>query len=129
MEKTMYEVGVVAHFEAEHSLAGDFGPATRQHEHTYRVEAVVTGPTLSADGTLFDISILQRAVEEITTGLHYQDLNELPAFQQRNSTAEVVAEFVFGQIAPTLRDRGLAALQVRVWESPGAFGGYEGSLM
>ena len=35
----MYEVGVVAHFEAAHRLVGDFGPAQRMHGHTYRVES------------------------------------------------------------------------------------------
>ena len=48
----MYEIGVTAQFEAAHRLEGDFGPATRMHGHTYRLEAIVTGNNLRADGTL-----------------------------------------------------------------------------
>ncbi|HZF58812.1 MAG TPA: 6-carboxytetrahydropterin synthase, partial [Rubrobacter sp.] len=39
----MYEIYVAASFEAAHRLVGDFGPATRLHGHTYRLEVVVRG--------------------------------------------------------------------------------------
>ena len=35
----MYEVYVAARFEAAHRLVGAFGPATRTHGHTYRIES------------------------------------------------------------------------------------------
>ena len=38
-----FEVGVVAHFSAEHHLVGDFGPASAPHSHDYRVDVSVTG--------------------------------------------------------------------------------------
>ena len=57
METAMFEVGVVAQFEAAHRLHGDFGPATRTHGHTYRVEIGARGPSLRGDGTLFDITV------------------------------------------------------------------------
>ena len=124
----MHEVGIVAHFEAAHRLHGDFGPATRRHGHTYRVEAAVRGESLREDGILFDITVLQQAVQEVLGGMHYRDLEDLPAFAQRNSTAEAVAQYLFEQIAPRLRDQGLISLTVRVWESPQAYAGYEGDL-
>jgi 6-pyruvoyltetrahydropterin/6-carboxytetrahydropterin synthase len=37
----MFEIGVSAQFEAAHRLVGDFGPATRMHGHTCRLEALV----------------------------------------------------------------------------------------
>ena len=42
-EVSMYEVYVAARFEAAHRLVGDFGPATRMHGHTYRMEVIVRG--------------------------------------------------------------------------------------
>src|SRR5919199_4528997 len=121
----MFEVGVVAHFEAAHRLHGNFGPATRTHGHTYRVEAAARGPTLRDDGTLFDITLLQQALRDVLDALHYRDLDEIPGFQGRNTTAEVVAQHLFDQIAPRLTGQGLASLAIRVWESPQAYASFE----
>lgn len=122
----MYEVGVVAQFESAHRLIGDFGPATRTHGHTYRVEVAARGETLQGDGTLFDITYLQQAVRAATGALHYRDLNDLPAFTGRNSTAEAVARYLYDAVAPEMAGLELALLTVRVWESPDAWAGYEG---
>jgi hypothetical protein len=61
-------------------------------------------------------------------GLDYRDLDELEAFQGRNSTAEAVAHHLFQQISPRLRDQGLASLLVRIWESERAYAAYEGAM-
>lgn len=124
----MFEVGVVAQFEAAHALRGDFGPATRRHGHTYRVEVSVRGPTLREDGTLCDLSVLQSAVDEAVGALDYQDLDELPELAGRNTTVEVVAQHLFDRIAPRLAGDGLAGLTVRVWESPRVYASREGPL-
>jgi 6-pyruvoyltetrahydropterin/6-carboxytetrahydropterin synthase len=123
-----YAVGVVARFTARHHLVGDFGPASEPHEHTYRVEATVEGRRLQADGTLFDISVLQDAVASVVTALDGHDLNELTELAQPNPTAEVVAQHLFGWVAPRLAGRGLEGLTVRVWESDAAYAAYSGEL-
>src|SRR5437867_9550471 len=121
METAMFEVGVVAQFEAAHRLRGEFGPATRRHGHTYRVEVAVRVLALRADGSLCDIARLQQAVQDVVSSLHFRDLDELAAFESRNSTAEVVAQYLFEQIAPRFTDQGLNTLATRVWESPQAY--------
>src|SRR5215207_1316487 len=127
-EHGMYEVGVVAQFEAAHRLRGDFGPATRTHGHTYRVEVTARGEALRDDGTLCDLGLLQGATDETLRALHYRDLDELEDFGGRNTTAEAVARHVFERVAPRLAGEGVARLAVRVWESPQAFAGYEGDV-
>ncbi len=124
----MYEVGVVDSFEAAHRLKGDFGPATRQHGHTYRVEVVVRGASLRADGTLYDVGRLRAAVRAEMETLHYQDLNETPAFASRNSTAEEVATYLLERLRQPLADPGIETITVRVWESPDVFAGREERL-
>src|SRR3954462_15928926 len=99
METTMFEVGVVAQFEAAHRLRGEFGPATRRHEHTYAVEVAVKGPAVRADGTLCDIGLLQQAVEDVGNSLRCRAVDELAGCEALNSTAEVVAQYLFEQIA------------------------------
>ena len=124
----MYEIGVVAQFEAAHRLRGDFGPATRLHGHTYRVDVTARGPALRDDGTLCDLGVLQQAVDNAVRALHYRDLDELDAFAGRNTTAEAVARYIHDQVAPHLKQETVERLTVRVWESPQAFAGYEGTL-
>lgn len=115
----MYEVGVVAQFEAAHHLVGNFGPATRVHGHTYRLEVIVRGDELASDGTLYDIGTLRPRVDDMVARLHYQDLNTLPGLSDHNTTAEMVASYCWDQLAPTLRGAPrLRTLRVAVWESP-----------
>lgn len=124
----MFEVGVVGQFEASHRLVGDFGPATRVHGHTYRLEATVRGPALQADGTLFDITKLQAAVNALVGELHYRDLGEVPGLAEVNTTAEQVAAFCWRRLAAELGGLGLLSLRVQLWENPGAFAAFEQAL-
>src|SRR5512140_117465 len=120
MRIPMFEVGVVAHFEAAHRLQGDFGPATRLHGHTYRIEVTARGESLQEDGTLCDLGTLQQVVQDSAAKFHYRDLDELEDFRERNTTAEVVAEALFRRIAPRLAGQRVRTVSVRVWESPHA---------
>ena len=124
----MYEVYVAAQFEAAHRLVGDFGPATRTHGHTYRMEVIVRGESLSDDGTLYDIGELRSAVEDLAASLHYRDLNDVPDLADVNTTAEAVAGYCWGKLAPPLRERNLDSLTVRIWESPQVYADREDSL-
>jgi 6-pyruvoyltetrahydropterin/6-carboxytetrahydropterin synthase len=123
-----FEVGVVAHFNARHHLVGDFGPASQPHEHAYRVEVSVLGCGLREDGTLFDITRLQAALNAALGDLEGRDLNEIAGLREPNPSAEVVARYLFEQIAPALANDGLDQLQTRVWESAEAYAGYTGDL-
>lgn len=128
----MFDVGVVAQFEAAHRLRGDFGPASQLHGHTYRVEVAARGPALGPDGTLCDLGVLQTAVRGVADGLSYRDLDAMPAFQGINTTAEAVARYLHGEIVrevgAQLVGRGVRSLAVRVWESPLAWAGYEAEI-
>ncbi|HEX6288808.1 MAG TPA: 6-carboxytetrahydropterin synthase [Herpetosiphonaceae bacterium] len=117
----MYEIGVIAQFEAAHRLTGDFGPATRLHGHTYRLEVIARGERLRPDGTLYDLGALRATVDTIAADLHYRDLDEIPGLVGSNTTAETVADYCWRRIAPTLADSLLRSLLVRVWESPQAY--------
>ncbi|MDQ6674137.1 MAG: 6-carboxytetrahydropterin synthase [Chloroflexota bacterium] len=123
-----FEVGIVAGFGARHHLVGDFGPASRTHAHTYRVEVSVSGTSLQSDGTLFDITRLQEALSSVIAELDGRDLNQIADLATPNPSAEVVAEYLVERIAPALQSAGLDHLQARVWESPEAYASYTGDL-
>jgi 6-pyruvoyltetrahydropterin/6-carboxytetrahydropterin synthase len=124
----MYEVYVATQFEAAHRLVGDFGPATRIHGHTYRLEVLVRGERLSEDGTLYDIGELRAAVDDLASSLHYRDLNEVQGLEDANTTAEAVADYCWERLAPLLRDGGLDSLCVRLWESPQVYAARDAAL-
>lgn len=124
----MYEIYVSAQFEAAHRLTGNFGPATRIHGHTYRLEVVLRGERLKEDGTLYDLGELGPAVEELAASLHYRNLDEVPGLAGRNTTAENVAGFCWERLSEPLRGQGLSSLTVRIWESPQAYAAREDVL-
>jgi 6-pyruvoyltetrahydropterin/6-carboxytetrahydropterin synthase len=124
----MFAVGITSQFEAAHRLRGDFGPASRVHGHTYRVEVSVMGEKLQDDGTLSDIGSLRAQVDALTGSFNYRDLDEIDGLKDRNTTAEILAEYVFHHLAEELSRKGLHTLAVRVWESPAAYGEYSGRL-
>lgn len=124
----MYEVYVASQFEAAHRLRGDFGPASRLHGHTYRLEVLVRGERLAEDGTLYDIGALRGTVEELAAGLHMRDLDEVEGLAQRNTTAEAVADYCWERLALGLAGAGLSTLVVRVWESPQVYAAREDAL-
>jgi 6-pyruvoyltetrahydropterin/6-carboxytetrahydropterin synthase len=124
----MYEVYVAARFEAAHRLVGDFGPASRMHGHTYRMEAILRGQRLRNDGTLYDIGELRQAVDELAANLDYRDLNEVPGLADVNTTAEALADHCWEKLAAPLRDRGLDSLLVRIWESSDVYAARDDAL-
>ncbi len=124
----MFEIGVVGQFEAAHRLVGDFGPATRLHGHTYRLEVVVRGARLRDDGTLYDIGRLRAEVDRLVATLHYRDLAEVPGLAGVNTTGEAVAHYCWETLAPSLRGASLATLLVRVWESPQVYAARDDAL-
>jgi 6-pyruvoyltetrahydropterin/6-carboxytetrahydropterin synthase len=122
------EVGVVARFRARHHLVGDFGPASAPHEHAYRVVANVRGGGLQSDGTLLDITALQRALGEALAALEGLDLNAVAQLAKPNPTAEVLAHYLFDRVAPALSSAPIDALTLAVWESDEAYASYTGDL-
>jgi 6-pyruvoyltetrahydropterin/6-carboxytetrahydropterin synthase len=124
----MFEIGVTDEFEAAHSLSGDFGPATRLHGHTYKVEVRAEARSIDAAGTFYDIGRLKADLRSVLEHLHYRNLNDVPELAGANTTAEVVARHIFKELAPGLRAAGVEGLKVTVWESPSCFASYRESF-
>ena len=120
----MFEIGVSDEFEAAHSLKGDFGDATRLHGHTYRVEVTIEGSTIDESGIFYDLGRLRSDLRSVLNDLHYRDLNDVEGLAGVNTTAEVIARFIYGRLEPSIREAGVISLGVKVWESPSVFASY-----
>jgi len=119
-----FEIGVIGEFEAAHSLSGDFGPATRLHGHTYKVEVRAEAREIDSTGTFFDIGRLQAELSLVLERLHYRNLNEVEELAAMNTTAEAVARYILKKLEPVVRAGPIEALRVTVWESSSAFASY-----
>lgn len=115
----MFRLTVQAEFCAAHAITirGEREPV---HGHNWRVEAVVEGPGLDADGLLCDFHAVEAALREVIGPLDNADLNE--ALAGINPTAENVARAICeglasrlgGVLAPEAR-----VARVSVTEAPG----------
>jgi 6-pyruvoyltetrahydropterin/6-carboxytetrahydropterin synthase len=119
-----FEIGVSGEFEAAHSLSGNFGPATRLHGHTYKVEVRAEAREINSTGTFFDIGRLHAELRLVLERLHYRNLNEVEELAAMNTTAEAVARYILNKLAPVVRAGGVEGLKVTVWESSSSFASY-----
>jgi 6-pyruvoyltetrahydropterin/6-carboxytetrahydropterin synthase len=120
----MFEIGITDEFEAAHALTGDFGPATRLHGHTYRVEVRICAREVDASGATYDVGKLQADLRAVLDEMHYRNLDEVAGLAGVNTTVEMVARHIFKRIEPPLRSAGLAGLKVTLWESSSVFASY-----
>jgi len=118
----MVEVGVARTFHALHQLEDDSATASHEHSHDYRVEVVVRGDGLDENSMLLDLDALGAAVSGSLTELDAADLDVLPAFAGRNTTVEIVAEYVWSDVRTRLAPgAALASLRVTLYESADAW--------
>lgn len=119
-----FEIGITDEFEAAHSLRGDFGPATRLHGHTYRVELRVESHEIDDTGIFYDIGRLRSQLSLVLEPLRYRNLNDVGELAGTNTTAEAVARYIVKKLAPVVRSAGAEGLKVTVWESSSSFASY-----
>jgi len=93
-----------------HSFKGDvFGPAQALHGATYVVDAEFRRSELDANGIVVDIGRATAVLHAILGGLNYRNLDEDPAFADRNTTTEVLARTIFDRLLAALRRGELGA--------------------
>ena len=109
-------------------MSGDFGPATRLHGHTYKVEVRLEAREVDPTGTFYDLGRLRSELRSVLEALHYRNLNDLPELLGTNTTAEVVARHIFRNLSAGARAAGVESLKVTVWESSSCFASYRESF-
>jgi 6-pyruvoyltetrahydropterin/6-carboxytetrahydropterin synthase len=136
MLEGMFSVGVSDHCMIAHSFADPFfGPAQQLHGATYAVEVEVRAPSLGVHHVVMDIGALRAIVGQAVRAIDYSNLDDNPAFPERTSTTERVAEYLADGIAAEIRrlpedgrPREPATLRVCLRESPTAWATYERSI-
>jgi 6-pyruvoyltetrahydropterin/6-carboxytetrahydropterin synthase len=116
-------------FSAAHAIRGHTRGCENLHGHNYRVRVHLAAAALDELGMVLDFADLKAIVQEILAPFDHRVINEVPPFDERNTTAERLSEYVFEETARRLagRDGGgrVAVARVEVWENDTACAVYE----
>ena len=118
----MYELKVQSHFDSAHFLRGYPGKCASEHGHRWVYEVVIEGDKLDKLGMLVDFVLVKVILKnQVESLLDHVKLNDLEAFQDKNPTAENIAEFIYGVIKKSTKDHlygNTRLTSVTVWETP-----------
>lgn len=120
----MYIINVRSHYDSAHFLRNYNGKCERLHGHRYEIEAALAFEQLGEGGIAFDFTEAKARLREITEELDHENLNELPAFAGRETSAENQARYIYEQLQQRLGEAGSHLLYVRAWETPNQWAQY-----
>ncbi len=118
----MYLVGTAADVRALHVMPGQPPPEGQLHSHDYHLSIVVERERLDERGMVCDLDVLEAALAAVVAQVRDQDLDKIRPADADAVTVEVFARWVFDQVVHAVA--GADRLEVRVYESEVAFGGY-----
>ena len=121
----MYEATVRRSFSAAHSLREIGGKCEKLHGHNFIIEVSVSSPTLNNEGLVIDFRTVKNWTDEVLKELDHSYLNDIPAFHDKNPSAENVAHYIFSRMEEKAA-AGIHVTRVTVWESESAKVTYTG---
>ena len=122
----MYTVSARAHYDAAHFLRNYHGKCENLHGHRYVVEAAVRTPHLNDAGIAFDFVDLKRHLRAIAERLDHRLINEVPPFDEWETSAENQARYFFEELEKLMPPEIAEHLAfTRVWETPEQCAQYE----
>ncbi|MEA3470000.1 MAG: 6-carboxytetrahydropterin synthase QueD [Thermodesulfobacteriota bacterium] len=113
----MYDIFIKTHFAGAHHLRDYPGTCEKPHGHNWKIKVTVRASTLDELGMGIDFKVLKKIVNAAVDELDHEDLNEHPAFQDRNPSSEHIAAFLFDAIKPDLQHDRYNLYCVEVWET------------
>jgi 6-pyruvoyltetrahydropterin/6-carboxytetrahydropterin synthase len=112
-------------FAAAHAIRGHTGGCENLHGHNYRVRVYAAAAELDGLGMVVDFADLKAATAEALGRFDHRVINELPPFDERNTTAELLAEYAYREISRRLDDGRVRVSRVEVWENETSCAIYE----
>ena len=113
----MFDIFTRSHFSAGHHLRDYPGNCERPHGHNWKIEVTVRAAELDELGMAVDFRVVKGAVKEIMESLDHCDLNEHPAFIEKNPSSENIAIYIFAELKRIFDDKSYAPHQVTVRET------------
>ncbi|MDR0787048.1 MAG: 6-carboxytetrahydropterin synthase [Gemmatimonadota bacterium] len=125
----MFIINVKSHYDAAHFIREYKGKCERLHGHRYEVEVALSFEEVGTGGIAYDFTDAKRHLREITDALDHQNLNDLPAFLEIESSSENQARFIYNEMKSRLGSAAENLLYVRVWETPNQWAQYSERLV
>ncbi len=115
---------------AAHAIRGHTRGCQNLHGHNYRVRVCATARELDELGMVLDFADLKAVVSEVVGPFDHQVINDIAPFDERNTTAELISQWVYREASRRLAALGGLAPRVRVtrvevWETPTSCAIYE----
>ena len=126
MGAPVYEISKDFVFSAAHQIRFHGGKCERMHGHNWRVRVHARAAQLDRIGMVVDFADLQAMVAEIGSRFDHRNVNEVPPFDEVNTTAELIARFFFVEVSRRLAAEGdrVKVSRVEVWENEGSLAVY-----
>jgi len=124
LNQRLFELKVIGSFAAAHNLRDFRGKCENLHGHNWKVEVVLRGRSLQANGILVDFGEIKAAIREALDEVDHKYLNELPFFSQNNPSSENIARFLFERLSAELNTDTARLHSVSAWESADACATY-----
>lgn len=117
-------------FSAAHAIRGHTRGCQNLHGHNYRVRVHLRAGRLDHLGMVLDFADLKEMMQEILGPFDHRVINDIPPFDEKNTTAELFSEYVFQEVARRLTDRDenrdrVRVVRVEVWENDTACAVFE----
>src|SRR5688500_9913872 len=111
---------------AAHAIRGHTRGCENLHGHNYRVRVHLRAERLDELGMVLDFADLKAMVQEILGPFDHRVINDIPPFDRRNTTAELLSQYVFAEVARRLAGQErVRVTRVEVWENDTACAVYE----
>jgi 6-pyruvoyltetrahydropterin/6-carboxytetrahydropterin synthase len=123
----VFEIAKDFVFSAAHQIRLHGGKCERLHGHNWRVRVHARATELNRIGMVVDFADLQKLVGEIGQRFDHRNLNEIPPFDEVNTTAELLARFFYVEASRLLAEREggrVTVSKVEVWENEGSLAIY-----
>jgi 6-pyruvoyltetrahydropterin/6-carboxytetrahydropterin synthase len=123
----VFEISKDFVFSAAHQIRFHGGKCERLHGHNWRVRVHAKASELNRIGMVIDFADLQKLVAEIGHRFDHQNVNEIPPFDQVNTTAELLARFFYTEASARLaasENGRVKVSKVEVWENEGSLATY-----
>lgn len=121
----MFIVAKEFSFSAGHFIRGHRGECQHLHGHNYRIRVHVGAETLDEIGMVVDFADLKTVLAEVLGPFDHRVINDIPPFDRINTTAELLARYVYEEVSRRLDDGRVRVLRVDVQETETATASYE----
>jgi len=113
----MYTIFKEYKFAAAHAIRGHTGGCENLHGHNYRVRVHVAAKELDSLGMVVDFADLKAVLDEVAGPFDHRVVNDIPPFDERNTTAELLSSYFFDEVARRIDDDRVRVVEVEVWEN------------